>query len=167
MNAPDRVTIATLRRPRGNKGELAATPLTDHRDRFQSLTRVFLAGKPVPLEKAWWHGEDLVLKFGGIDSISAAEPLAGLDVEIPREERVPLAPGQYYLSDLMGCEVFDGGPQSGVSIGKVSGWEELPGQTVIEAGDVEFPYRLITAVDLERKQITVELPEGLRELNRE
>ena len=167
MSVPDRVTIATLRRPRGNKGELVATALTDHRDRFALLSRVFVGGKPLPLEKAWWHGEDLVLKFGGIDSISAAEPLAGFDVEIPREERVPLPPGEYYLSDLLGCAVYDGGPANGALIGTVSGWEELPGQVVLEAGGVEFPYRLISAVDLEARQITVTLPEGLRDLNRD
>jgi 16S rRNA processing protein RimM len=167
VSVPDLVTIATLRRPRGNKGELVATPLTDHRDRFAALSRVFVGGQPLPLEKAWWHGEDLVLKFSGIDSISAAEPLAGLDVEILREERVPLPPGEYYLSDLMGCSVFDGGPESGTLVGTVTSWEELPGQVVLEAGGVEFPYRLITAVDLAARQITVQLPEGLLELNRD
>jgi hypothetical protein len=48
----------------------------------------------------------------------------------------------------------------------VTGWQELPGQVLIEAGGVEFPKALILQVDRQARRIDVELPEGLRGLNR-
>ncbi len=56
----------------------------------------------------------VVLKLAGIDSISAAEGLGGLDVIVPLEERVPLDDEANYISDLVGCTVFDGTTAVGV-----------------------------------------------------
>lgn len=157
-----RVSIAELRRARGNKGELAATPLSDHPERFEKLTQVFVAGRELTVERTWWHGADVIFKFAGVDSISAAELLAGNDVEIPLEERIGLDEGEYFLSDLMGCEVYD---QAGL-VGRITGWQELPGQILLEVGNIEFPFKMIRNVDLEAKRIEVELPEGLKDLNK-
>ena len=158
----DRVVVATLRRPRGNKGELVATSHSSHMDRFANLSRVFVGGHEMDIESTWISSAGVVFKFAGIDSISAAEPLAGLDVEIPRSERVELEPGEFYLGDLIGCEVFD----RGELLGAVTGWQELPGQVLLEAGGVEIPYPMVRKVDLEGRRIDVELPEGLKELYR-
>ncbi len=155
------VSIAALRRPRGIKGELVATPLTDFPERFADLNRVYVGGKEFMVERTWWHGADIIFKFSGIDSMNDAQPLAGKDVEIPEEERVPLPEGEYYLSDLMGCEVFD----RDQLMGKLTGWQELPGQILLTAGGVDFPYKLVQKVDLENRRIDVDLPEGLRDLN--
>lgn len=157
----DLIAIAALRRPRGIKGELVATPLSDFRDRFSELTRVFVGGKEMMVERTWWHNADIVFKFAGIDSMTDAQPLAGKDVEIPEEERVPLPEGEYYLSDLIGCQVFD----RGELLGEVTDWQELPGQILLTAGGVDFPFKLIQKVDLENRRIDAELPEGLRDLN--
>lgn len=158
----DRVVVATLRRPRGNKGELVATSHSSHMDRFAKLSRVFVGGREMNVESTWVSPAGVVFKFEGIDSISEAEPLAGLDVAIPRQERIELEPGEYYLSDLMGCEVFD----RGESLGPMTGWQELPGQVLLEAGGIEIPYPMVRKVDLEAKRIEVELPDGLKELYR-
>ncbi len=158
----DRVVIATLRRPRGIRGELVATPHTDFPERFAHLQRVYVGDREMEVERTWWHGADIVFKFAGVDSMDDAGPLAGNDVEIPENERVPLPEGEYYLSDLMGCKVYD----KGELVGEVSDWQELPGQILLTAGDIDFPYRLIQKVDLGERRIDVELPEGLRDLNR-
>jgi len=63
---------------------------------------------------------------------------------------------------LIGCEVFD----RGELLGAVTGWQELPGQVLLEAGGVEIPYPMVRKVDLEGRRIDVELPEGLKELYR-
>src|SRR5580704_3516885 len=54
----------------------------------------------VHLTNHWLHKGGIVLHFQGVDSISAAEALAGLYVAIPRAERTPLADGETYISDL-------------------------------------------------------------------
>ncbi|MDQ6676901.1 MAG: 16S rRNA processing protein RimM, partial [Acidobacteriota bacterium] len=95
---PDWVTVAVLGRPRGNRGEVTAIPLSSEPARFAELSEVFLfgAGMRVRVESAWFHLGTLVFKFSGIDSISDAEALTGAEVRIPFSERRPLEPGQYY-----------------------------------------------------------------------
>ena len=54
----------------------------------------------------------VVLKFAGVETISDAETIAGLDVIVPREERLPLDDESVYISELIGCTVYDGAMRS-------------------------------------------------------
>jgi 16S rRNA processing protein RimM len=151
-----------LLRPRGNKGELAALPLTNQPDR---LTTVLINDQPMQVERTWMHGDQLIFKFQGIDTISGAEKLAGADVCIPFEQRAPLATGEVYQSDLIGCEVFDA---TGRSLGLVTEFEETGGTPLLRVGDdllIPFAKSICTKIDMERKQIVVNPPEGLLDLN--
>ena len=55
-----------------------------------------------------------------------AELLRGAEVRIPREERVALEPGEYFQSDLIGCEVRD--QLSKRVIGRVTGGRNMAGR---------------------------------------
>jgi 16S rRNA processing protein RimM len=117
------------------------------------------------VEHAWMHGDHLILKFKGVDSISDAEKLAGADVAIPFEQRAALAEQEYYQSDLIGCEVVDA---SGRPLGVVDDFQETGGTPLLRVGEdllIPFAKSICTKIDLERKQITVNLPEGLLDLN--
>ena len=61
------------------------------------------------VEEQWPHKQFLVLKFAGIETISEAEPLVGCELQVPAESRAKLEPGWNYVSELIGCVVFDGG----------------------------------------------------------
>lgn len=167
----DWVTIAILGKPRGNKGEVLAISLSDSPGRLESLERAFLFRGEDDLgeraiEKAWFHDARLVLKFSGIDSISEAETLQGLEVRVPLAERAPLEPGAVYVSDVIGCDLVD--QASGKILGQVTGWEDAGPQSLMEIdGDwlVPFTPGLCKRVDVPGRKIVVELPEGLRELN--
>jgi 16S rRNA processing protein RimM len=50
----------------------------------------------------------LLVKFRGIDSPEAAKALQGAEVLLGREEAAPLRPGEYYIEDLKGIEVYAG-----------------------------------------------------------
>jgi len=65
------------------------------------------------IEELWPHKGYLVLKFEGIDSISEAEALLGSELQVPANERAHLEPGWSYISDLVGCAVFDGDREIG------------------------------------------------------
>ncbi len=168
---PDWVTIALLGKPRGNKGELQATSLSDSPGRFEGLARVFLFRDDANLgeyfvESSWWHDGKLVLKFGGIDSISAAEPLAYAEVRVPFAERAPLEEGVHYQSDLVGCELVD--ERSGQTLGRVTGWEDLGGPLLMEIDEdwlVPYTPAICTEVDVTGRRILARLPDGLKELN--
>jgi len=175
----DWTTVALLARTRGNRGELAAIPLSSRPERFQPASEVFLfggrgAGPPqrLEIESVWEHRGRLIIKFRGIDSISEAEVLEGAELRIPRSERPELPQGEYYHSDLIGCEVVD--RKTGRLIGPVVGFSDAGGPGLLEVqgarpGEeilIPFARTICVEIDLQARRIAVELPEGLKELNR-
>jgi 16S rRNA processing protein RimM len=121
------------------------------------------------VEHTWMHGDHLILKFKGIDTISDAEKLAGAEVAIPFEQRAALVEDEVYQSDLIGCEVVDA---SGRSLGVVSDFQETGGAPLLTVKTpdgrellIPFAKSICTKIDLERKQIRVNPPEGLLDLN--
>ncbi len=163
--------------PWGRRGELIGPSLTAGPERFSGLERVYLfsrdaAGPPQPvgLESVWEHRGQLVFKFQGIDSISDAERFRGAEVRIPRGERAPLAGGEYYQSDLIGCEVVE--RAGGNCLGRVTAFREYGGPSLLEvsagAGEpllVPFARAICVEIDVAARRIVVELPEGLKEIN--
>ena len=174
------VTLARILRPRGLKGEVAAEILTDFPDRLPRLREVWLTDgvrppRLIALRSCWLsqaRGGQVIFHFEGVDSITAAEPLRGLEVQVPLADRVPLPPGRYYVSDLIGCEVFE----QGVRLGSVRDvqftGEDVSGTPVLVVdtpqGDLLIPLadEICTHIDTAARHIEVALPEGLRELNR-
>lgn len=121
------------------------------------------------IEHVWMHGADVILKFKGIDTISDAERLRGCDVVIPFSERAELSEGEYYQSDLVGCEVTS---SDGRLLGVVMDWQETGGTPLVEVRRpdgkdllVPFAKSIFTKIDLEQRRIEVDLPEGLEDLN--
>jgi 16S rRNA processing protein RimM len=117
------------------------------------------------VERTWMHGDHLIFKFQGVDTISDAEKLAGAEVSIPFEQRAALAEEEVYQSDLVGCEVFDA---TGRSLGVVTDFQETGGTPLLQVGNdllIPFAKEICTKIDLERKQIVVNLPDGLLDLN--
>jgi 16S rRNA processing protein RimM len=174
LSASDWVALAALRRARGIRGELAAENMGSDPERFvPGLTGILLAtlesdsGRDVEVERAWFHGESLILKFRGIDTRTEAETLQGRFFCIAAEERPPAPEGQVYLSDLIGCELV--ASSDGRRIGEVTGYLDLGGPLLLESGeDLLIPYvpEICREVDTAAKRIVVELPEGLEDLNR-
>jgi 16S rRNA processing protein RimM len=125
--------------------------------------------REVQVESLWPHKEWLVLKFYGIESISDAEPLVGAELQLPSSERAQLELGWTYLSDLVGCKVFDGEREIGPIEDVTFGAGEAP-LLVVKSGaklpyEIPFAQAYLEKVDLERKQIRMRLPEGLLDVN--
>jgi len=123
----------------------------------------------VQIEELWPHKEWLVLKFQGVETISDAEPLVGAELQLPSSERAVLEPGWTYLSDLVGCKVFDGEREVGAIEDVTFGAGEAP-LLVVKSGaklpyEIPFAQEYLEKVDLERKQIRMRLPEGLLDVN--
>ena len=74
--------------PQGRRGEVLAKLHTDFPERFEERRQLsgFAADgsrRELQLEEHWFHKGGVVLKFAGVDSISDAEQLAGLELQIP------------------------------------------------------------------------------------
>jgi 16S rRNA processing protein RimM len=168
------VAIAQLGKTRGNRGEVTAVALSSKPERYQALQEVFLfapdgsaGGEKYEIESTWFHGGTLVFKFRGVDSISDAELLYGREVRVPASERTKLDEGEYFQSDLIGCEVVD--KRTGDSIGQVTAWDDGGGTGLLVVDNnllIPFARSICVEIDPAAKRIAVELPEGLKDLNR-
>lgn len=157
----------------GRRGEVAAELHTQRDDRFHPGMQLSALAKDgtrrdLQIEQLWPHQGRLVLKFAGIDSISDAEALRGAELQVPRAQRAQLEPGWTYVGDLIGCVVFDGDREVGTVQDVRFGAGEAPLLVVkAQAKEWEIPYAeaYLNSVDPERKQIRMQLPEGLLEVN--
>jgi 16S rRNA processing protein RimM len=123
---------------------------------------------PVQIESAWPHKDLWVLKLAGIDSVNAAEQFRGSELCVAAEERGALPEGEYFQSDLIGCEVVEAGTTK--VLGKVEGWQQFGGPPLLQlqvgGREVLIPFvpSICTQVDVAGRKILVEMPEGLLEL---
>jgi 16S rRNA processing protein RimM len=171
--ADEFVTLARVRKTQGRHGEVAVDVHSDAPNRFVVGLKFSALAKDgtrreLQIEELWPHKGMLVLKFVGVDSMNDAETLLGCELQVPRSQRAQLESGWNYVSDLAGCIVFDGDRE----IGKVEdvqfGAGEAPLLIVKQGKEThEIPYAeaYLQSVDLEHKQIRMQLPEGMLELN--
>lgn len=193
------ILVARVLRARGNKGELAAELLTDFPERLTSLKEVFLRDiskvrsepRAVAVKSCWLsqnHQGQAVFHLQGVDSISDAEKFRGFEILLPISQRVSLPAGTYFVSDLIGCSVFENPAkrssmasspcflsEAPALLGSVRDvqflGEETSGTPVLEvetaAGELLIPLAvdICTSISPGERRIDVTLPEGLRDLN--
>ncbi len=104
------LTVGEVTAPFGRLGEVKIRLETDFPNRFSRLRQVLLrrpsgAADLFDIEGVRLHKGQALLKLRGVDSIDAAETLRGALVQIRRQEAVPLPANEFYIHDLIGCEV--------------------------------------------------------------
>lgn len=165
------VAVAKIIKPRGLRGEVVADVLTDFPNRFDGLENVIAlladgTQADLKIEDFWFQKDRIVLRFVGFASIEAAETLRGVEICVPESAASELDEGEFFDWQLAGCEVET---MEGERIGTV---REImrPGGTeilVVENGEREFliPFAeaICPEVDIEKKIIRVDPPEGLLE----
>jgi 16S rRNA processing protein RimM len=175
------VSVARIVRPQGRRGEVAASILTDFPERLVKLEQAFLwdgasEPRPVAIRACWLKpaGQMAVFHFAGIDSADQAERLVGLDVQIPVGDRMPLPPGSFYISDLIGCDVLETATDRTLGcVRDVQITGEVPGTSLLVVdtpqGELLIPLagEICPEIDTAGRRIVVRLPEGLEALNRE
>jgi 16S rRNA processing protein RimM len=190
------VQVARILRARGNKGEVLAELFTDYPSRLSSLSQIYLrSGQNEPqvtrLRNFWVdrnHPEHGIFHFEGCTSIDEAEKLRGQEVLIPIAERVELPAGKYFVSDLIGCSVFESPSAQTKLASPACGMEEAPcvlgtvrdvffpgedtaGTPLLQVqtsrGELLVPLAedICRRIDVAARRIDVTLPEGLSELN--
>ena len=115
------------------------------------------------------HGR-CVLKVKGIDSISDAERIVGAEIRIPKDELLEAEEGKFYTFQLKGCRVF----QNEEYIGTVSDVLDMGGSEILKVDRedseeetlIPFAYSYLKKIDLDQRRIDVDLPEGLRDINK-
>ena len=172
-DSDDLIAVARIVKTRGLRGEVVADLLTDFPERFENLK--LLVGlstsgtrRSLQIEEQWFHGHRIVFKFGGFDSIEDAKQLVGYDLAVPAEERVELPKDTFYEWELVGCRVET---VDGEKVGDVREIMRTGGVEILTVVDNAGRDRLIPMasdicvdVDVEKKLIRIDPPEGLLEL---
>jgi len=167
------ITLARVVKTQGRLGEVAVEVHSDVPGRFREGMQLLAlsaegARRELEVERLWPHKSYLVLKFARVDSISDAETLVGTELQVPKQERAPLEAGWNYVSDLVGCRVFDGERAIGSVTDVRFGAGEAPLLVVGTGGqehEIPFAEAFLNNVDIAGKRIAMQLPEGLLEVN--
>lgn len=169
------ITLARVVKTQGRHGEVAAETHSDVPGRFAEGMKLFALPKAedvrreLEVEDLWPHKGLVVLKFRGVDSMSDAELLVGSELQLPRSERANLEPGWNYVSDLIGCTVLDHTREVGRIEDVQFGAGEAPLLIVANGAgkkfDVPFAEAYLEGVDVAQRQVRMNLPEGMLEIN--
>jgi 16S rRNA processing protein RimM len=167
--------VGRIVRPHGIRGHVVINPETDFpEERFRPGSELFTRTdgevRRLRVSDVRFHRGRPIVALEGIDSISAAEPLVGVDLRVPVEQLAKLPSGTFYRHDLVGShvETADGQP-----VGVVTDVEgTLTGSRLVvraeDGGEVLIPLvaAICVAIDPVQKRIVVEPPAGLLEANR-
>ncbi len=170
-----RVIIGQISGAHGVKGEVKIRPLTDYPERFLDMEELSLYRNGQLVGTFAVNGMRDTLTHGfflaaleGVNDMDRAQSLRGCTVEILPSERVPLAEGEYWISDLIGLDAFD---TQGTRLGVVKDIVDSGASQLIVVTDDGGKDHLVPAVpeflcgaDLASRKIELQLIEGLWEL---
>ena len=168
-----RIAVGIIRKSHGVRGEASVESLTNSLDRFSELTQVTIVSpdekqtREMTIEGARPHGDRALVKFQGIESPEEVQTIRNWTIEIPRSEARELAEGEFFLHDLVGLTLVDrDGRERGVVQDVYAGGGSVLLNVEGPAGEYEVPFasEICREIDLARKRIIVELPEGLDDL---
>jgi 16S rRNA processing protein RimM len=164
------VCIGTVQEPYGLKGEVKVKPLTATPGFYARTSGVILdqgAGlRAFRVRTIRQSGAVWLFALEGVTDREAARRLQGAEILLEPAQVKPLAPEEFFLDDLIGCEVRDG---ADALLGHVSGWIETGANDVLEvttgAGEVLVPMteEVVKVVDVAGRCIRLEPLPGLFE----
>lgn len=131
-------------------------------------TRVAGVVERVKVARAALGGRRPIVGFEGASGVPDAQRLAGAELRVPEDALAELGPGAYYVHQLVGCRVET---VAGETVGEVSRVEGGAGASLLAVagtnGEVLIPLAVSVCptIDVERRLIVVDAPEGLLEVN--
>ena len=153
-----KLTVATVLKPQGIRGELKLKVLCDGAEELKDLKRVFIDGDEYAVYSVRGQGETAFVTLKGVFDRNAAELLRGKEIEALRGDLPPLPEDRFYIADLTGCKVVT---SSGETVGEVV--SVTPARTdiyylKIPDGEISFAAAkgVIESVDILNKIITVD-----------
>jgi 16S rRNA processing protein RimM len=135
---PDTVVLGVVGKPHGVKGEVWLRPHNVHGRSFEGLRALLLEHAGVrtsyEIDKLRPTPDGAIVKLRGVDDREAAAALTLAEVRVPRSALPPLGPGEYYVSDVVGCAVVH---EDGHALGVVTSTFWNGAQDVMVVGDGE------------------------------
>lgn len=166
------ISVGRIIRSQGKGGELRLKFYQAKLIRFPELKNVQIRKEGVlreyKVEALTRRGNAYHLKLEGVETLALADALAGAEVFVPEDMLTSLEDGQFYIYQLKGCSVLD---MAGRKIGMVVDVDAVPGNSLLivekEGQEILIPFHqsICKEVDIARKEIRVDPPEGLLDLD--
>lgn len=165
----DILQVGIITSTHGLKGEVKVFPTTNDAARFKRLKEVLLdTGReklPLEIEGVKFFKQFVILKFKGIDDISAVEKYRQRGLYVTRENAVRLGRNEYFIADLIGMAVID---EEDAPVGVLKDVLETGANDVYVIDMVDGRELLLPAikqcvleVDMEAGRMKVHILEGL------
>ena len=116
------LSVATILKPQGLKGELKCKLLTDVLAVFVKGNIVFIDGKEFKVEKYSVRQGFLYITFYGIDDRLKAETFRNKDICVPKEVINSASGGKLLIDDLIGLNLYD---ENGEFVGQIIDYDEF------------------------------------------
>ncbi len=173
MNWASMVLVGRVVRPHGLRGQVVIASETDFgAERFAPGAKVWRQSREaisdLVVVDSYPQADRWVVGFEDVTTVEDAEALRGIELRIPEDARMPLGPDEYYLYDLVGCEVQTTG---GVEIGRVQAVYTGAGGALLSVdrngAEVLVPLvkAMVPEIDVAARRIVVDPPEGLLDVN--
>lgn len=163
----DGLAVGIIRTSHGVRGYVKVLSLSGEVEHLLALKSVLVRNKnrekEYRVEDTRPFKDGILLKLEGIDNPEEGKALAGAELWVEREEAAPLAEEEYYIADLIGCDLVYGGSKVAdiLSIGG-NGFDDL---MEVKTGKgiriIPFTSRFVGAVDLEKRTVELRAPELL------
>jgi 16S rRNA processing protein RimM len=166
------IIVARIAKPHGIRGEVVLESWSDVKGRLEESDSFLLVrdGKIVrnlKVESRRFFNGRHVLKFEGISNLNESELLRGHVLAISEDQLGALPEDQYFIHQLVGMIVK---LRDGREVGKVVNVMKTGGVDLLEVGEkrdilIPFTSDICVEVNPELKEILIDPPEGLLQLN--
>jgi len=166
-NPDDFLVVGQFRRAHGVRGDLIFSIITDFPERLKPGTKIFIGDskQELVISRLKPHNSGMIFGFKGINNPEEASQFVNKIVFVKLSDRPSLPEGEYYHHQIIGLNVID---EDLLALGVVSeilvtGANDVYVTKTADDREILIPAlkEVIKKVDLEKKTITVRLPDGL------
>ncbi len=167
MSIDDCYRLGHVIKTHGLRGEVDIFLDVDFPDRYENMESVFLErrGKLIPffISHLQLLDNKALVKFEDIESLESAKELTGSVLYLPIDQLPSLGPDEYYFHDLVGFQMIDGDQEIGIIEQLYQPSSQYLASIKVNEHEVLIPLEdgIIENVDIKRKVIIVNLPDGL------
>jgi 16S rRNA processing protein RimM len=160
---PDTLSVGVLGRPHGIRGGIYFRPHNPQSRAFDGVTELLIVrdgqSRRYDVTEMRPVADAYIAQLAGVDDREAAAALTNAEVRVARAVLPPLAPGEYYVEDVVGCavETEDGRP-----LGVVRGtlWNGAHDVATIDGPDgrerlIPLVAEFVLSVDAPARKLTV------------
>lgn len=161
--------VGVIANTHGVRGEVKVYPTTEDIKRFDYLKEAVIdTGKEkinVNVAGVKYFKNMVILKFEQYDNMDQVIHLKGMDLLVTRENAIPLAEGEHYIVDMIGCKIIT---DEGNTLGELTDVMQTGANDVYVVKTTDGKEVLLPAIkecvlekDIENKVIKVHIMKGL------